>query len=204
MRSSRCTLTKESVMRKMAVLLLVFTFFNINSFAQESEIDPEIVDFVNNSEVVPDYTNQGAGWIFLGEKYFSLELTSRNTVVRIKIVEKLYMNVNNGLRVKLFSIPVDIGLEQIYGMSYGVDAFFRYAVPLEHRWILAKEPFTEDNKNGIYTFGFDFDEELGPISVTMALDTVEGIKKVVVKFNSPEDDEFKEEQKRKEEKIIII
>ena len=191
-------------MRKMAVLLLVFTFFNINSFAQESEIDPEIVDFVNNSEVVPDYTNEEGGWVFLPHAstltevpllFGSAEDSDRDRVV-LGITTRYYVEASSGLVTIVYSLVLDDRRDIEYGMLYGTKGVYRYAIKVEDVWEIAKKPGMPEvdeehsmiHKDIPLFSRAPFDNKTGILIFVASLVTVDGIKTITIEVHMLEID----------------
>jgi hypothetical protein len=192
---------KEVVMQRIFIVFLgiALLVFNIKSFAQESQSRLEELDlknaedFVRNSKTVPDVND--AGWLLMGEESYGLAFESGADRVTIPISVTVYFNVNTHLSVKLFIVSDKEGIFQVYGMSYGTGSTYRYAINADLKWNIAKETYTEENKNSIYPSGINYDDKLGLIAITMALDTDEGIKEVVVKVRDREETETLEEKR---------
>jgi hypothetical protein len=202
-------------MRRMAILLLMFTFFDINTFAQQPEINPEIVDFVNNSRMAPDYTNED-DWTYLSHAtrltevpllFRSTEDSSKDTVV-MGIRARYYAEISSGLVAIVYSLVLDDRRDVEYGMLYGADDVYRYAIKIEDMWKIARKSGMPEmdkahsvihEKAPLFTSA-PFNNKTGILTFKASLDTVDGIETVAIDVHMLRVDK---KNLKKEQEVVV-
>lgn len=153
--------------RLMSAVILSTLFLTLPAFAQSPD------EYVRNSKTVPNFLDQKSGWLHDPTK----------DERKGNYVTESYKNEKEGLFAYVYVIQID-GLRQECLMEYGSMGVSRAAIKVDEKWYLGKAPFYDNHKsvseNDFKSEGV-VNNEGQVVGVKITLDTVDGLKELIVK-----------------------
>ena len=141
-------------------------------------------ELLRRSKDVPNLSDANSGW----RKIHELErlfVEHQDRLLVAKGSQAYYVNEKKHMMAFLYSKTDTDGKSEEFGMLYGTNDIIRGAIKVNGKWYVSKEPYLDNGKENLKGWLneeviYDEHEAAKPVKVKFVLETVDGVKEVIV------------------------